>query len=58
MRVPRKKAISPISRLKLVAMATSLTDPETNTRMNIYTNMSTIPENLVKIAVVIAPNDR
>jgi len=31
-----------------------LTDPETNTRLNIYANMSTIPENLVKIGVLVS----
>jgi len=31
-----------------------LTDPETNIRLNIYTNMSTVPENLVKIGVVVS----
>jgi len=31
-----------------------LTDPETNTRLNIYTNISTIPENLVKIGLVVS----
>jgi len=31
-----------------------LTDPETNTRLNIYTNVSTIPENLVKIDLVVS----
>jgi len=31
-----------------------LTDPETNTRLNIYTNESTIPENLVKIDLAVS----
>jgi len=31
-----------------------LTDPEINTRMNIYTNMSTNHENLVKIGLVVS----
>jgi len=31
-----------------------LADPETNTRLNIYTNMSTSPENLVKIGPVVS----
>ena len=33
-------------------MATSLIDRETNTRLNIYSHMSTNPENLVKIGLV------
>jgi len=54
MRVPRRK-VSPISadwRLKLVAMSTSLSNRETNTRSNIYSHMPTNPENLVKIGLV------
>jgi len=43
---------SSIWRLKLVVMATSLEDPETNTLSNIYSNMSINPENLVKIGLV------
>jgi len=39
-------------------MATSidhrLTDRETNTKLNIYTNTYTIPENLVKISLVVS----
>jgi len=31
-----------------------LTDRESNTRVNIYTNMSTIRENLVKIGLVVS----
>jgi len=31
-----------------------LNDPESNTRLNIYTNMSTIPENLVKIGLTVS----
>ena len=31
-----------------------LTDPKTNTRLNTYTNISTIPENLVKIGLVVS----
>jgi len=52
MPVQRRKArrrFGPIWRLKLVAMATFLSDRETNTRSNIYSQMSTNPENLVKI---------
>ena len=55
MRVPRRKAcrpFPPIWRLKLVAVARSLSDRETNTRLNIYSHMSTNPENLVKIGEV------
>jgi len=57
MRVQRKalSLISPIWRLKLVAMAMSLglSDQETNTRLDIYSHRSTNPENLVKIALVV-----
>jgi len=40
-----------------------LTDPETNARLNIHTNMSTNPENLVKVGLAVseiffAPSDR
>jgi len=31
-----------------------LTDRETNSRLNIYTNMPIIPENLVKIGIVVS----
>jgi len=31
-----------------------LIDPETDTRLNVYTNMSTIPENLVKIGRLVS----
>lgn len=57
MRVLRRKAcrqFRSISYLKLVAMAMSLDRSETNTRLNIYTNMSTIPENLAKIGLVVS----
>jgi len=33
-----------------------LTDPETNTRLNIYTNMCTIHENLEKVGLVVSQN--
>jgi len=31
-----------------------LTDPETNTKLNIYTNMYTVPGNLVKTGLVVS----
>jgi len=31
-----------------------LTDPENNTRLNIYAKMSTVPENFVKIGLVVS----
>ena len=39
---------------KMLPWQHPLTDPETNTRLNIYPNMSTIPENLVKIGLVVS----
>jgi len=45
----------PISRLKLVAITTSLDrSGNQSTGQNIYTNMSTTPENLVKIGPVVS----
>jgi len=52
---PKKEGMLPISRLKLVAITTSLDrSGNQSTGQNIYTNMSTTPENLVKIGPVVS----
>ena len=56
MRVSRRKAcrrFRPISRLKLVAMETSLDRSGNQYQIEHLTNMSTIPENLVKIGLAV-----
>jgi len=57
---PKKEGVSPISAdfsLKISCHGPwqrPLIDPETNSRLNIYANMSIISENLVKIGPVVS----
>jgi len=56
---PKKEGVSPISddfpsKIGCQPWQRPFTDMETNTRLNIYTNISTTPENVVKIGLVVS----